>query len=100
MSRPVNMFWVGTVCKICRRRAGKTVAEMARETDYSLSNIYAFENGRNNNIVLLMWYFEHTDLAPWMLYNTNPFDCKIDRLNAWLDDMHNYRRDMLGGASR
>lgn len=48
---------VGKACKRYRKQVlNLSVYEVARKTGYSVSNIYAFETGRVNNCLLLIWY--------------------------------------------
>lgn len=37
----------------------KTQADVANETGYSRSNVSEFENGRNRNLALFVYYIEH-----------------------------------------
>lgn len=54
------MFWVGLNCQEFRRT--KTLyrqSDVAKDLRYSVENISAFENGRNDNARILMWYILH-----------------------------------------
>lgn len=54
------MFWVGLNCQEFRRK--KTLCsqvDVAKDLGYSVENISAFENGRNNNMRILIWYILH-----------------------------------------
>lgn len=50
---------VGSACRNRRVELGMTQQDVARATGYSVENISAFENGRNSNYVILMWYAHH-----------------------------------------
>lgn len=50
---------IGNNCKLYRRGIGYTQNDVAEHTCYSLENISAFENGRNDNYRILLWYFIH-----------------------------------------
>ena len=41
-----------------RRQAKVKQSEVAKELGYSLENISAFENGRNNNAEILLYYIK------------------------------------------
>lgn len=55
----MELLEVGKLCARCRRNRGKTQVQVAMEVDYSPENISAFENGRTNNMFLLLWYMKH-----------------------------------------
>lgn len=94
----IDAFWVGTICKICRQHAGKKVSDVAADIGCTPHNIYSFENGKNNNMTILIWYLFNTDLAVWMLSKNNPLGCKIENAVSWLDNLEAYRKDMQMGA--
>lgn len=49
--------WVGNICMVYRRDVlGMTQADVADALGYSQENISAFENGRNSNLTILLWY--------------------------------------------
>ena len=54
------MFWVGLNCQEYRRKnTSYTQVDVAKELGYSVENISAFENSRNDNLRILMWYILH-----------------------------------------
>lgn len=50
---------VGVQCKRLRRTLDIKQTQVAIETGYSLKTISAFENGRTNNALILLWYLNH-----------------------------------------
>lgn len=48
---------IGNACKCYRISIGKTQVQVAFDTGYSVENVSSFENGRNDNCRLLLWYF-------------------------------------------
>lgn len=50
---------LGKICKRYRLLWGKTQLDVAMDTGFSKSNVSAFETGRNDNCIILLWYFEH-----------------------------------------
>lgn len=50
---------LGEHCKRLRRTLDIKQMQVAIETGYSLKNISAFENGGNNNALILLWYINH-----------------------------------------
>ena len=55
----LNVKDIGNACRCFRVSIGKTQLQVAFETGYSVENISSFENGRNDNCRLLLWYFFH-----------------------------------------
>ena len=53
---PVN---IGELCKRWRIVSGLTVTEIAKYMECSPDNIYKFEQGKNNNLDLLLCYMAH-----------------------------------------
>lgn len=49
---------IGIECKKLRESLNITQKQVADELGYSVKTISAFENGRNNNINILMWYLK------------------------------------------
>lgn len=47
---------IGKVCRSARRRRDLTQSQVAQITGYSVENICAFENGRNRNMNILLFY--------------------------------------------
>lgn len=54
---------VGKICQECRKEKHKLQQEVAEDTGYSVENISAFENGRNDNLKIFLWYICNTDLT-------------------------------------
>ena len=54
-----NMKIVGAACRACRIRLNMTQKAVAEKIGVSKELISAFENGRTNNAVILLWYLEH-----------------------------------------
>lgn len=50
---------LGRKCKSLRRSLSKTQSDVANETGYTSKSISAFENGRVNNAIILLWYINH-----------------------------------------
>lgn len=54
------MFWVGLNCQEFRRtKTLYTQVDVAKDLGYSVENVSAFENSRNDNMRILMWYILH-----------------------------------------
>lgn len=51
-----NMVVIGGICKAFRLSLGVKQIDVAYELGYSLENISSFENGRNDNYRIFMWY--------------------------------------------
>ena len=50
----------GELCRKFRQeQLNVTQVEVAKELDYTQENISAFENGRNSNSIIFMWYVRH-----------------------------------------
>ena len=47
---------IGKLCAEFRRSLHITQKTVAEELTYSVENISAFENGRNANMYILLWY--------------------------------------------
>lgn len=54
-----NKKRIGQLCADFRRRHNITQQQIADEMGYSVYNISAFENGRNDNGEILAWYLDH-----------------------------------------
>lgn len=55
----LSLHEVGKRCKKFRIERDYYQMDVAIETGYSVENISAFENGRNDNARILLWYFAH-----------------------------------------
>ena len=49
---------IGKLCQNYRKKLNVKQIEVALETGYSLENVSAFENGRNNNANIYNWYVQ------------------------------------------
>lgn len=47
---------IGRSCRIWRNTMGYSIAQVIKETGYTASTITLFEQGKNNNAVLFLWY--------------------------------------------
>lgn len=54
-----NLKTIGHECKRLRRSLNITQDVVAKETGYTSKSISAFENGRVNNALILLWYIRH-----------------------------------------
>ena len=54
----LNLKYIGQKCQIYRQSMGYRQCEVARDTGYSIENISAFENGRNDNLIIFLWYLD------------------------------------------
>lgn len=53
----LQLLYIGKRCKEYRTEKGYYQMDVANDTGYSIENISAFENGRNDNARILLWYF-------------------------------------------
>ena len=63
---------IGMLCKYTRLEQGLSQEEVAQELGCSNQNISMFENGRNNNAIVLLWYILHglpETLKKWGISN-------------------------------
>ena len=51
-----DMKRIGLRCKRYRELLQYRQADVAHDTGYSIENISGFENGRNDNGLILLWY--------------------------------------------
>lgn len=54
-----SLYEIGQKCKKHRVINGYLQSDVARDTGYSSENVSSFENGRNDNARILLWYLEH-----------------------------------------
>ena len=47
---------LGEACKDFRREQGLLLRNAAFDTNYAIESICAFEHGRTNNALILLWY--------------------------------------------
>lgn len=50
---------LGEICKKYRKKINKTLSDVAFDTGYSIANISKFENNKNYNYLILLWYVEN-----------------------------------------
>lgn len=50
---------IGAICKAHRELLGLTQKDVGKDTGYCQRNISAFENGHNDNGIIMLWYIEH-----------------------------------------
>ena len=55
----IGLHEMGQRCKKFRIEHSFYQADVAFDTGYSTENISAFENGRNDNARILLWYLSH-----------------------------------------
>ena len=56
----MNMLSIGHRCGYYRRKILKCrQIDVANETGFSVGNVSAFETGRNDSSLLLLWYMRH-----------------------------------------
>lgn len=58
---------IGNKCRCFRREQGITQNKVAEDTGYSCENISSFENGRNDNSRILLWYMLHGMTIEYLL---------------------------------
>lgn len=54
-----NLETIGYRCKCLRKSLNITQDKVASDTGYTNKSISAFENGRVNNALILLWYINH-----------------------------------------
>jgi hypothetical protein len=60
MDKKNAMFHVGLNCQTFRRnRTNYSQPMVAKELGFSVENISSFENSRNDNYYILLWYIQH-----------------------------------------
>ena len=52
----MNLVDLGKQCKDFRLEIGLLQSDVAAETGYSVENVSKFENGKNNNLKIFLWY--------------------------------------------
>lgn len=56
----MNMLVLGHKCALYRKKILKcTQMDVAKETGFTVSNVSAFETGRNDSSLILLWYLMH-----------------------------------------
>lgn len=56
----MNMLMLGHKCGLYRKKILKcTQMDVAKETGFTVSNVSAFETGRNDSSLILLWYLMH-----------------------------------------
>ena len=60
MGNYYSMLLLGHKCAAYRKHVLKcTQMDVAKETGFTVSNISAFETGRNDSSLILLWYLLH-----------------------------------------
>lgn len=54
----IDLIYIGKTCQNFRRGKGLTQSEVAEDMGYTVENISAFENGRNDNLRIFLWYVD------------------------------------------
>ena len=54
--RDVKLKEIGQKCKEFRKKIKASQRDVANDLCYTAENISAFENGRNDNAIILLWY--------------------------------------------
>ena len=56
----LNMLVVGYRCGYYRKKVLKnTQKDVSNDTGFSVSNVSAFETGRNDSTMIFLWYLKH-----------------------------------------
>lgn len=55
----ISLQDLGLRCKQFRVSRGYRQHNVAEDSGYTIENISAFECGRNNNAIILLWYIAH-----------------------------------------
>ena len=55
----ISLKDLGLRCKQFRVSRGYRQHNVAEDSGYTIENIFAFECGRNNNAIILLWYIAH-----------------------------------------
>ena len=50
---------LGRRCQVFRVKQGYRQTDVAADTGYHFGNVSAFENGRNDNTRIFLWYLQH-----------------------------------------
>lgn len=50
---------IGKLCQEFRKYKGITQKEVAEDLGYTIANISKFENNKNNNYDILLWYIKN-----------------------------------------
>jgi transcriptional regulator with XRE-family HTH domain len=68
MDRTTNKL-IGAICQLYRTDVlGKYQCDVSEDTGYAIETISSFENGRNNNATILLWYVLHGLDADFIKY--------------------------------
>lgn len=68
---------IGYNCKLWRINHGFFQIDVANDTNYSIENVSSFENGRNDNYRILLWYILHGMTINEILKGVNSYGKKI-----------------------
>ena len=64
----MNNLTIGQKCANFRRLIGISQQQVADELGYTRTNISMFENGKNYNMTILLWYLKR-ELELWQQVN-------------------------------
>lgn len=68
---------IGNNCKLWRVNHGYFQMDVANDTHYSIENVSSFENGRNDNYRILLWYILHGMTISDILKGVNEYGKKV-----------------------
>ncbi len=60
----MDMRKIGEMCKSARVEHGYTLVEAGTQMGYDFSTVWGFENGRNDNYIILLWYVTKCGVDP------------------------------------
>lgn len=60
---------IGKICAKYRKECGYRQIDVSLDTGYAVTNVSSFENGRNDNGYLFLWYILHGMTAEYLLEN-------------------------------
>jgi predicted transcriptional regulator len=65
MDKQVVLKKIGNECAKFRHQIKEPQSSVAKSTNYSVEVVSSFENGRNNNLFVFLWYVSNgLDLIP------------------------------------
>lgn len=66
---------IGELCKRWRIMNNYRLSDVASDLEYSEDNVRKFEQGANNNLMMLLWYIRHG-------FDITRFDVRLERSDA------------------
>lgn len=73
----ISLREMGQRCKQYRIEHGYYQTDVASDMGYSVENISSFENGRNDNARILLWYMAHGMNAEYLFKGVIKYEAKI-----------------------